>query len=123
MERRLNMSFNGNKSGVTYAPGYFLAHEECKRETRTIPQSLATTAENGTKYVKAGTIYPANDATAEGIVYEDVDVTTGAMPGSVVTAGFVIPDSLPVAPVTAAGGAMKNITMVEDSSVTRPYTD
>ena len=84
------MSFIGaNHLGTIYAPGYFLAHEECTRETREIPQSLATTAANGTKYVKMGTIFPSNDANAIGIVYEDVDVTTGNMPGSVVTKGEV----------------------------------
>ena len=91
------MSFisEGSK-GQAYAPGYFLAHEECERKTREIPQSMATTAENGTKYVKMGTVFPANDATAEGIVYEDVDVTTGNMPGSVVTKGEVYEDRLPI---------------------------
>ena len=91
------MSFisEGSK-GQVYAPGYFLAHEECERKTREIPQSMATTADNGTKYVKMGTVFPANDATAEGIVYEDVDVTTGNIPGSVVTKGEVYEDRLAI---------------------------
>lgn len=92
------MSFiNLNDSGKVYAPGWFLAHDECVRETRTIMQEDATTAEDGAKYVKMGTIYPANDATAIGIVYEDVDVTTGDMPGSVVTKGVIYEDRLPEA--------------------------
>lgn len=90
------MSFILNENGKTYHPGYFLAHEECRRETRTIPQSGATNAANGGKYVKMGTIFPANDATAIGIVYEDVDVTSGNMPGSVVTCGVVYEGRLPV---------------------------
>ena len=93
------MSFNGSSNGKTYAPGYFLAHEECERKTREIPQSMATTEANGTKYVKMGTVYPSNDANAVGIVYEDVDVTTGNMPGSVVLKGVVIEDRLPVTSV------------------------
>ena len=89
------MSFIGAvEQGKTYAPGWFLAHEECERKTRQIPQEGSTTAANGGKYVKMGTIYPANDATAEGIVYEDVDVTTGDMPGSVVLKGVVYEDRL-----------------------------
>jgi len=90
------MSFNQNSQGVAYAPGYFLAHEECTRETRQISQTGATTAEDGSKYVKMGTAYPSNDANAIGIVYEDVDVTTGAMPGSVVTKGEVYEDRLAI---------------------------
>lgn len=109
-------------SGKIYAPGYFLAHEECERKTRTIPQSLATTV-GETKYVKMGTIFPANGATAEGIVYEDVDVTTGNMPGSVVLSGVVYLNRLPVAPVEAAKTALeaKGFTFITtEPAVTRP---
>ena len=91
------MSFIGSETkGQTYAPGWFLANgdENCVRETRQIPVSMATTTDKNTKYVKMGTIFPANDATAEGIVYEDVDVTKGDMPGSVVTKGNVYEDRL-----------------------------
>ena len=92
------MSFIGEgTNGQTYAPGWFLANaEDCTRETRQIAQNGATTADNGTKYVKMGTPYPSNDDNAIGIVYEDVDVTTGDMPGSVVTKGEVYEDRLPV---------------------------
>lgn len=102
------MSFIGTiDEGLVYAPGYFLAHEECERKTRQIAQAGATTAANGAKYVKMGTVYPANDATAEGIVYEDVDVTTGDMPGSVVLKGTVYEDRLPVALADAAKTALE----------------
>lgn len=91
------MSFIGAvEQGKSYAPGYFLAHEECVRETRQIPAEGATTAANGGKYVKMGTAYPSNDANAIGIVYEDVDVTTGNMPGSVVTKGVVYENRLAI---------------------------
>ena len=88
------MSFiNDGRPGQTYAPGWFLVNnEECTRVTKTIPTTLATTASDGTKYVKMGTIFPSNDGNAIGIVYEDVDVTSGAMPGSVVTKGEVYKD-------------------------------
>ena len=94
------MSFNQNETNVGYKPGFFLAHEECTRETRQIAQNHAqVVTADGKKHVPMGAIYPANDATAVGIVYEDVDVTTGAMPGSVVTAGTVYLDRLPTAKV------------------------
>ena len=81
--------------GKTYAPGWFLASEDCKRETRQIAQAGATSA-NGGKYQKMGSFYPANNSsTVEGILYEDVDVTSGDMPGSVVTEGIVYLDRLP----------------------------
>lgn len=93
------MAFIGaGTKGTVYAPGYFLAadDETCTRETREIAQSGAVTAEDGTKYVPMGSAYPSNDSNAIGITYEDVDVTVGNMPGSVVTKGIVYEDRLAV---------------------------
>ena len=116
------MSFIGNGKGKTYAPGYFLAKEDCDRETQEIPQSMATTEANGTKYVKAGTVYPSNDGNAVGLVYEDVDVTTGNMPGSIVTRGTVIEPYLPANIASAAKAAMPGITVLASiMPVGRPY--
>lgn len=117
------MSFIGNTNGVAYTPGYFLGHDECTRETREIPQGIATTTDSGAKYVPMGTIFPANDGTAIGIVYEDVDVTNGNMPGSVVTKGTVIEGRLPVALAGTAKSALQGLgfTFVTEGAVTRPY--
>ncbi len=121
------MSFidnNASKSRV-YAPGWFLAdNENVERKTRQMAQSGATTAENGGKYIPMGTVWPANDATAEGIVYEDVDVTTGDMPGSVVTFGAIYEDRLPVTIDAAAKTALtgKGFRFIAKApSVNRPY--
>ena len=120
------MSFIKNdETARVYAPGYFLAHEECERKTREIAQDGATETAEGGKYVKMGTFYPANNsATVEGIVYEDVDVTNGNMPGSVVTKGTVYLDRLPVAPESGVQTALeaKGFTFIAESpAVTRPY--
>lgn len=117
------MSFIGaTEEGKIYAPGWFLAHEECVRETRQIPAEGAETTDNGGKYVPMGTPYPANDNTCIGIIYEDVDVTTGDMPGSVVTKGVVYEDRLPVELASAAKTALegKGFTFVKTPAVTRP---
>lgn len=116
------MSFIGAEKGHTYEAGWFLAHEECERKTRTISQTGATDVD-GRKYVKAGTIFPSNDENAEGIVYEDVDVTTGAMPGSVVLSGVVYEDRLPVKIAEGAKTALiaKGFKFIETTpAVTRP---
>ena len=119
------MSFTNNSTGRVYHPGYFLENaEDAIRETKQIKQSDATTAENGAKYVKMGTVYPANDGTAVGIVYEDVDVTSGDMPGSVVTRGTVYEDRLPVSIASAAKTALaaKGFYFITAApAVTRPY--
>lgn len=83
--------------GKVYEAGWFLAEDEpVTRETKTIFQSGATETGSGSKYVKAGTAYPSNDSNAIGIVYEDVDVTSGDMAGSVVTKGVVYEDRLAI---------------------------
>ncbi len=120
------MSFIGSESGKVYAPGYFLAHEECERKTRQIAQNHAqvVTGDDGSKHVPAGAFYPANSSsTVEGIVYEDVDVTSGAMPGSVVLKGVVYLDRLPASPDSGVQSALegKGFTFVDTApSVTRP---
>ena len=123
------MSFIGaGHQGQTYTPGWFLVNnEDCSRFTKTIPQSLAITVEDSTKYVKMGTVFPANDGTAIGIVYEDVDVTTGAMPGSVVTKGEIYENRLPEAVDTyssatvPSGGNPKTLGLYERSGSSPNY--
>ena len=119
------MSFIGNvEQGKVYAPGWFLAHEECERKTREVTQSMATTRADGAKYVPMGTFFPANNSgTVEGIVYEDVDVTSGSMPASVVLNGTVYLDRLPASPESGVQSALeaKGFKFVASSpSVTRP---
>ena len=72
--------------------------------------------------MKAGTPFPSNDANAVGLVYEDVDVSAGDMPGSVVMSGVVYESRLPVTLAVAAKTALegKGFTFVTVPSVTRP---
>lgn len=116
------MSFNGKKEGIIRADGWFLDHEECVRKTYEATQAMATTADDGTKYVPMGTPYPSNDNKCIGLIYEDVDVTTGNMPCSVVLKGVVIEDRLPVALDSDAKSALVSagFTFVEETTVTRP---
>lgn len=109
------MSFIGDvKKGTTYAPGYFLAHndEGVVRETKEIAQNsaLVVTSEDGTKHVPMGTAYPTNDGNAIGILYEDVDVTVGNMPGSVVTGNAeVYEDRLPITGASYSSVTLKDL--------------
>ena len=116
------------KYGKTYAPGWFLMHdEECTRLTQEIAQNHAqvVTSENGGKHVPMGAFWPANDsATVKGIVYEDVDVTAGNMPGSVVMAGTVYLDRLPAQPSSGVQAALEGLGfkfVATAPTVTRPY--
>lgn len=106
------MAFIGaGTKGTVYAPGYFLAanDEDCVRETKEIAQSGAVTAADGTKYVPMGTAYPSNNSNAIGLTYEDVDVTVGNMPGSVVTKGIVYEDRLAVTGANYSAVTLKNL--------------
>lgn len=122
------MAFIGKGTkGSVYAPGYILAYNDdnVTRVTKEIPDSLATVAEDGTKYVKMGTPFPANDSTCVGLLYEDVDVTVGNMPGSVIVANAeVYEDRLPVALDSDAKAALVAAGFKFVSSapaVVRPY--
>ena len=63
------MSFNQNTNGRGYAPGWFLADEECARETVQVDATHAqvVTLPNGTKIVPAGAVVPSNDGNAKGL--------------------------------------------------------
>ena len=62
--------------------------------------ALAQTID-GRKVVKAGTMYPANDATAIGVIMHDYDVTDGEVNAAIIIHGFVRKDRLN-APTDAA---------------------
>ena len=78
----------------TVAP-VWLASEDFTVRTVTAPANLGVT-EDGEKYVKSGTIYPSNDQYAEGIIFEDVKVTYGDAPGSLLVGGRVYSNRLSV---------------------------
>ena len=114
-------------SGKVYAPGWFLANnEDCTRITFEADASNAQVVTDGTaKYIKMGTIWPANGATAKGIVYEDVDVSEGNMPGSLVTRGVVYANRLPDTLNANAQSALEALgfTFLTEGTVTRPDYD
>ncbi len=122
------MSYFGSNSGYGWAAGHFIAagsDETCIRETMTIAANHAqvVTRTDGRKVVPAGAVIPANDATAKGILYEDIDVTDGAKIGSVVTRGVIYGDRLPAALANTAATALTGITVIATSpTITRPYT-
>ena len=72
--------------------------------------ALAVT-EQGRKIVKAGTIFPANDATAIGVILNDYDVTDGDQQAAVVIHGFVLEAKLPAAPADTVN--LPQITFVK----------
>ena len=95
--------------------------EACLRETADIAANHAQkVTRNGRTIVPMGAVIPANDATAKGILYEDIDVTDGAAPGSIVTRGVIYGDRLPAALAANAATALTGIVVKTSPAVTRP---
>lgn len=86
----------------------FLASQNFQAFT-TLVTKASVPAVNGKNIIKAGTPYPANDATAKGILLHDVDVTFGDQPASLIVAGWVLEARLPVTVIAAAKTALKDI--------------
>lgn len=55
----------------------------------------AATTVDGKKIIKQGTVYPANDDTALGVVFHDVDVTNGDQTQPLLIHGFLKEAALP----------------------------
>ncbi|MEK5070714.1 hypothetical protein [Sporosarcina sp. FSL K6-1508] len=84
------------------------------------------TAVDGKKIVPAGTILgggfladdtakavKVNDGTAEGVLFNDTDVTYGPAPGAAMLHGFVALGKLPEAPTVEAIAALTQITFLK----------
>ncbi|WP_273483627.1 hypothetical protein [Desulforamulus ruminis] len=87
----------------------FLASSKFISFTYEVSDTDVTANSEGRKIVPAGTVYPANDATAIGLLYTDVDVTNGPQPGPVLVEAWVLEARLPEAPTAEAKAAMKHI--------------
>ena len=101
-----------------YQPGWFLEFAQCNRRTVQVAQnhSKVVTKADGSKYVPAGALI-----SGVGLLYEDVDVSTGDMPGSVVTEGTVYEDRLPAEYDSTAKNGIPGITFIATApAIVRP---
>lgn len=87
----------------------FLASSHYINFTYEVSDEGVSANEDGKKIVPAGSVYPANDDTAVGILFHDVDVTHGPQPGAVMVEGYVLEARLPVAPAATAKTALSEI--------------
>lgn len=116
------MSFTGSLKGSTFNNGFFLVNEEDSlRETAMINADHPQVVTRGRrKIVPMGSVFPANDGTAKGLLYEDIDVTDGDALCSVVTIGKIYEDRLPEPLADAAKTALVNITIEDSPAIVRP---
>jgi len=92
-------------------PDHYVALGFKHAKADAVTPGLATLVD-GRYIVKAGTIYPANDSTAVGVVLNDYDVTDGDATLAVVIHGFVKTAALPTVPSADAITALKQIQFV-----------
>ena len=71
-----------------------------------------STYENDKYIIKSGALYPANDATAIGVVLGDYDVTDTERNASVIIHGFIQTSKLPEEPSEEAKQALKQISFL-----------
>lgn len=90
-----------------------------------VPQSMGVDDGFGNKTVKAGVIFPANDSTAKGILFEGVDVTLGEHEAALLVEGRVIADRLPETIDDDARTALEivGIKFVDEEIAVRPALD
>ena len=108
MGKPIERTFNPNKTILKFFP--------YKGAPCLVSDSGVEADANGLKIVKAGTPFPANDATCLGYLLEDVDVTNGAAPGTYVFEGTLDPDKLQASGVVisdAAAAKTPRVTIFE----------
>lgn len=81
---------------------------------------VAQDANTGRLVIKAGTVYPANNKTAIGLVFQDYDVTDGDVNLAIMIHGFVLAEKLPEIPSSEALAAMKQISILENDVTIPP---
>lgn len=110
----------GNKKGILKFPDHYV------NLAVTVSDSGVVANPEGKKIVPAGTILgggflasesveavKANDGTAEGVLFNDTDVTYGPAPGAALIHGFIDLDKLPEVPDPLAIAALKQITFLK----------
>lgn len=85
-----------------------LASDHYTTQSCTVTTAMGTSVD-GRTIVKAGTVFPANNATAVGIIVHDVDVTNGDQPAAYIDHGIVYSNRLPVAVDALALPVLKGI--------------
>lgn len=109
-----------NKKGILKFPDHYV------NLAITVSDVGVSANAEGKKIVPAGTILgggfladesvkavKTNGAGAEGVLFNDTDVTYGPAPGAALIHGFVALDKLPEEPVAEAIAALKQITFLK----------
>jgi len=94
----------------------FPDHYVCVAQIFNKDDSTAVTIDSR-KIIKAGTLWPSNDGSVQGIVFSDLDVTDGDQSGSLLVHGFVKTAALPVVPASTAIAALTQVVFLPLAAV------
>ena len=111
MSMKMNTVSYASPKQILAIPDHYVALGYKHKKATQGDTGLAVLKE-GRYIVKAGTIYPANDGTAVGVVLNDYDVTDGDQMMAVVVHGFIKQAALPAAPQSTAIAALNQIKFV-----------
>ena len=114
------MSYVSVEKG-TFRPNFLESEVGLVLKTRQIPQSMGK-ADGNKKIVAAGPVFPSNDDSAQGIVFETVDVTDGDHAGSVMVAGRVLKARLDIQSSAETPLKTAGIVFADAPDVKRGYT-
>lgn len=98
------------KKAETINDTNFLKSQNFLSFTKQVDNTHAAVADG---ILPAGSIYPADDATAEGITINDVNVINGPQPVGVIVEGHILIERLPVKPSDEAQKAMRGIKLYD----------
>ena len=96
------MSYTRKTVATSTRPNFLASEVGLITKTVNVVDTGVVADADGFKTVKAGTVWPLNDATATGIIFDDVDVTDGTHAGSLIVAGRVFGNRLHTTPIAIA---------------------
>ena len=78
-----------------------------------LKKDTVTPNSDGRRIIKAGTIYPSNDANAEGVILHNTEVAHADSPGTIVIHGFIDNKKLVQNGVTVSAAAKEALKLID----------
>lgn len=102
-----------NTKGILAMADHYVTIGRKHEQATAVGGIVVQDTNTGRLVIKAGTVYPANDETAIGLVFQDYDVTDGDVNLAIMIHGFVLAEKLPTIPSNEALTAMKQISILK----------
>lgn len=97
---------------ILAVPDHYVAIARTAAKATAAADGGMVVSENGRFIIKAGTVYPANNENAIGLVMQDYDVTDSDASMAIIIHGFVREDRLPKALSIEAKSVLPQITVI-----------